>query len=153
MFLVVIAGLLLSPAGAQADDIAVIVHPSTEIEGLSFADLRKILLGDRQLWPSGEPITRIVRAAVAEERSFLLDSIYEMSERQYRQYWIAKIFRAEVTDEPRVVVSNKDIVELVGLIPGAIALVLAEDVPAGLKVIKIDGLGPGDSDYALHVAN
>ena len=75
----------------------------------------------------GLPVTLIVRAAVSEERSIILDRIYDMSEAQFRRYWIAKVFRAEATEEPRIVLSNGEILELVGVIPGAVSIVAAAD--------------------------
>jgi hypothetical protein len=141
--------LFASVSRSFAADIAVAVHPEVRVENLSFAELRKILLGDRQFWPSGQPVTLIVRAPVAEERTLLLEKVYEMTEPQFRQYWIAKVFRAEATSGPRVVVSNDESLELINVLTGAIALVSAADVPAGVKVLKIDGMKPGDRDYPL----
>jgi hypothetical protein len=142
--------LALAAAGAaQAADIAVAVHPDVKVDALTFTELRKILLGDRQFWPSGQPVTLIVRAPVAAERTLLLQRVYEMTEAQFRQYWIAKVFRAEATAGPRVVLSNDESVELIGVLPGAIALISADDVPAGVKVLRIDGQKPGDKTYPL----
>ena len=125
------------------------MHPDVQVENLSFTDLRRVLLGDRQFWPSGQPVTLIVRAPVAAERTLLLKKVYAMTESQFRQYWIAKVFRAEATAGPRIVVSNNELVELVGVLPGAIALVDADDIPAGLKILKVDGRRPGEKDYVL----
>jgi hypothetical protein len=145
------AGLALAgPRAANAaGDIAVVVNPDVKVENVTFTELRKILLGSRQFWPSGQPVTLIVRAPVAPERTFLLQKVYDMSESQYRQYWIAKVFRAEATSGPKVVVSNVESVELVSVLSGAIALMDAGDVPAGLKVLQVDGLLPGSRNYAL----
>jgi hypothetical protein len=49
----------------------------------------------------------------------------------------------------RVVFSNEEAVDLAGVIEGAIAIVGSEDVPEGLKVLKIDGLLPGEPGYPL----
>ncbi len=143
------SGIALLATTAIAEDVAVIVHPDVPVTELSQADLRKIMLGDRQFWPGGQRIALIVRAPIAPERTVLLKKIYEMSEARYRQYWIAKVFRAEATDGPRVVVSNDKIVELVGVIPGAIAFVNANDVPAGARILQVDGSSPGDEDYPI----
>lgn len=147
LFAMAIIALLSS--AAFAGDIAVVVHPDVKVENISFPDLRKFLLGDRQFWPSGQPVTLIVRAPVATERTLLLRKVYGMTEAQYRQYWIAKVFRAEATTGPRIVVSNNESVELVGVLAGAMALVDADDVPAGLKILQVDGRRPGEKDYAL----
>ena len=147
--LLVIGLMTLVSSSALAGDIAVVVHPDVQVENLTFTDLRRVLLGDRQFWPSGQPVTLIVRAPVAAERTLLLRKVYGMTEPQFRQYWIAKVFRAEATVGPRIVVSNNELVELVGVLPGAIALVDADDIPAGLKILKVDGRRPGEKDYAL----
>jgi hypothetical protein len=139
----------LATSAAFAGDIAVVVHPDVQVENLTFAELRRVLLGDREFWPSGQPVTLIVRAPVAAERTVLLKKVYGMTEPQFRQYWIAKVFRAEAAAGPRIVVSNNESVELVGVLPGAIALVDTDDIPAGLKILKIDGRRPGEKDYAL----
>jgi len=141
---------LAGPRAASASgDIAVVVNPDVKVENLTFTELRKILLGNRQFWPSGQPVTLIVRAPVAAERTFLLKKVYDMTEAQYRQYWIAKVFRAEATAGPKVVLSNVESVELVSVLSGAIVLMDASDVPAGLKVMQVDGLLPGSRNYAL----
>jgi hypothetical protein len=72
-----------------------------------------------------------------------------MSEAQFRQYWIAKVFRAEAAAGPRVVYSNEMAGELTTAIPGAVAFVEAAQVPKTLKVLKVNGKLPGDKDYPL----
>jgi len=148
----VIAGfVLVALCGvAEAGAIAVVAHPGVEVDDLSFAELRKIMLADRQFWSTGQRITLIVRAPVAIERTTLLERVFKMSEAQYRQYWVAKVFRGEATDGPRVVVSNEEAVDLVSVLEGAITIVDAVDVPEGLKVLRIDGHLPGDPEYAFN---
>lgn len=148
----VVAGFLLAVSCgiAHADAIAVVAHPGVEVDDLSFADLRKIMLADRQFWSTGKRITLIVRAPVALERTVLLEKVYKMSEARYRQYWIAKVFRAEATDGPRVVVSNEEAVDLVSVLEGAITFIDAADVPEGLKLLRIDGHMPGDDEYPFN---
>jgi len=145
----VAAALIALGGAAQAAEIAVVAHPGVKTDDLSFAELRKLLLGDRQYWEPGEQVTLIVRAPVAEERTLLLEKVYRMSEPQFRRYWVAKVFRAEATSGPKVVLSNEKAVELVGVIPGAIALVALQDVPEGLKILKVDGKAPTDEGYPL----
>ena len=45
--------------------------------------------------------------------------------------------------------SSGEILELIGVIPGAVSIVDAEEVPAGLNVIKLDGKLPGEEGYPL----
>lgn len=141
--------LALGVTPAAAGDIAVIVHPDVDVSNLSFAELRKIMLGDRQFWPSGQKVTLIVAEPVDAGRSVLLDRVYNMSEQQFRQYWIARVFRGEVAEDPKVVISSAGVIEMVSVLNGSIAFVDFQDVPSGVSVLSIDGLRPGDAGYAL----
>jgi ABC-type phosphate transport system substrate-binding protein len=130
-------------------DIAVVVNPDTPVNDLSLADVRKVLLGERQYWNSKLPVVLLIRAPVARERDVVLRVIYQMTESQFKQFWVAKIFRAEAASPPKIVYSNDMQYELVSAIPGAIAFVDAHNVRAGLKVLRVDGHLPGEPDYAL----
>ena len=130
-------------------DIAVVVHPDTPVSDLTLSDVRKVLLGERQYWNAKLPVVLLIRAPVARERDVVLRVIYEMSEEQFKQYWIAKIFRAEAATPPKIVYSNDMQYELVSGIPGAIAFMDARNVRPGLKVLRVDGHLPGDKDYPL----
>jgi len=131
----------------HAGPLAIVVNPSVQLEDLTFVELRKIMMAERQFWTSGQPITLIVRAPDSDERSVLLTQVYKMSEAQYRRYWVAKVFRGEATEGPRVVLSNEEAVDLVGVIEGAISAVDLDDVPEGLKVLRINGHEPGEPEY------
>jgi ABC-type phosphate transport system substrate-binding protein len=155
-FLVVLAviAILLGVAvetGAQskASDMAVIVNPSTPVSDLSLAEVRKVFRGDRQYWTKDVPVVLLIRAPQSRERSVILKTLYGMSESQFKQYWIAKIFRAEATTAPKIVYSNDMATELISVIPGAIAFIPQTDVKDGLKVVKIDGHLPGEPGYPL----
>ncbi len=131
-------------------DIAIVVRPDVPVDNLSFSELRRLMLGDKQYWTSSLRVTLLVRAPGAREREVVLRTIYQMSEAQFRQYWIAKVFRAEAPSAPRIVYSSEMADDLVASVPGAVAFVDASQVPKGLKVLKINGLLPGQKGYPLH---
>jgi ABC-type phosphate transport system substrate-binding protein len=140
------------PSSAQTtrrDDIAVVVNPDTPVSDLSLAEVRKVLLGERQYWNSKLPVVLLIRAPVARERDVVLRVIYQMTESQFKQYWIAKIFRAEAASPPKIVYSNDLQYDLVAAMPGAIAFVDAHNVRPGVKVLRVDGHLPSDRDYPL----
>jgi ABC-type phosphate transport system substrate-binding protein len=142
--------LLMLPLAAENPiDLAIVVRPDVPVDSLSFAELRKLMLGNRQFWTANLRVTLLIRAPGTREREAVLKTIYRMSEAQFQQYWIAKVFREEATAGPRIVYSNEMATELVAAIPGAVAFVETSQVPKGLKVLKIDGLLPGDKGYAL----
>jgi len=137
------------PAQSHDIDVAVVVHPDTPVSNLTLVEVRKVFLGDRQYWSTNVPVVLLIRAPVARERNVVLKIIYQMSEVQFKQYWIAKIFRAEAASAPKVVYSNDMANELVTAIPGAIAFIDARDVRPGTKVLRVDGRLPGDAGYPL----
>lgn len=140
------------PAASQgpvSSAIAIVVHKDLPVDNLSLDDLRSIFLADQQFWPDRTRITLLVRAAQSEERTFVLDRIYEMSEAQFRTYWIAKMFRAEVPRGPKIVLSAGMALDLVVAIPGSISFTSADSVTDSVKVVRVDGLLPGDPGYPL----
>jgi hypothetical protein len=149
---ILIIPTLQKPSAAQTargTDIAVVVHPDTPVTDLSLSEVRKVLLGERQYWNSKLPVVLLIRAPVARERDVVLRVIYQMSEAQFKQYWVAKIFRAEIVSPPKIVYSNDLQYDLVTAMPGAIAFVDARNVRPGLRVLRVDGHLPGERDYPL----
>ncbi len=140
----------VSTVGAQTTEaVAIVVHPQVAVDDLSLDELKNIFLAERQYWQDRSRITLVVRAAIAPERDLVLSEIYGMSEDRYRQYWIAKMFRAEVASGPKIVFSTDMLRDLVTVIPGSIGFVPMSEVGPDLKVIRIDGKLPGDEGYPL----
>jgi ABC-type phosphate transport system substrate-binding protein len=134
---------------ATTGPVAIVVHKDTDIENLSLLELRSIFLANQQFWRDRTRIILFVRAPKSEERDFVLNTIYEMDEAQFRQYWIAKMFRAEVPRGPKVVFSAGMMLELVIAIPGSISFVSVDEVTDAVKVVKVDGMLPTDPGYPL----
>ena len=134
---------------AAGGDIAVVVRADAPVEDLTLSQTRKLLRGEQQFWNSNLRVTLLLRAPAARERDVVLKVIYRMSEAEFRQFWISKMFRAEATSGPKVVYSNEMATELVNALPGSVAFLDASQVPKGLKVLKIDGKLPGQADYPL----
>jgi ABC-type phosphate transport system substrate-binding protein len=140
----------LPSAGAPlGDGVVIVANPSVPVGDLSFNELRRIFLGERQFWSSSLRISLLMRAPAARERDVLLKTVYEMSEAQLRQHWIGKIFRAEAASAPQVFYSDEEILQAVASLPGSIAAVEASHIPRGMRVIKIDGRLPGEAGYRL----
>jgi hypothetical protein len=137
------------PVAAQSADIAVVVHPDVAVDNLALTELRRMLLGDREFWPSGVRVTLLLRAPIATERDVAVRSVCEMTEAQFRQHWIAKVFRAETPNSPKIVYSAEMALDQVSRVPGALTFVEASAVGKGVKVLKIDGRLPGQPGYPL----
>jgi len=149
--LLLIGLALLAPAAADSSngDVAVVVNSSVPVGEISFTELRRVFLGERQFWSSSLRISLLLHAPVARERDVLLKTVYEMSEAQLRQHWIGKVFRAEVPSAPQMFFSDEEITQALAAIPGSIAAVDATRLPRGLKVLKVDGRLPGEPGYRL----
>jgi hypothetical protein len=151
---VILLGIAALPFPARAADakadVAVVVRPELPVSDLSFGDVRKLLMGDRQFWSPGLRVTLLMRAPIAREREVILKTVYRMSESEFRRFWIEKVFRQEAPSGPKIVYSNDTATELVAAIPGAVAFVDAGQVPKGLKILRIDGHLPGERGYPLH---
>jgi ABC-type phosphate transport system substrate-binding protein len=147
------SSLIWSPSQAQNppdSDIAVVAHPDMPVNELSLDEVRRVFLGERQYWNAKLPVVLLIRAPVARERDVVLRVIYQMTETQFKQYWIAKIFRAETASAPKIVYSNDMEDNLVTALPGAIGFMDARDAARDkLKILRVDGLLPGERGYPL----
>jgi ABC-type phosphate transport system substrate-binding protein len=153
--LLLITGLLCSyslgrNAPPPVSDIAVVVSRDVPVEDLTFPELRKIALGDRQFWSSNLRVTLLIRAPEARERDVVLKDVLQMSESQFHMYWVGKVFRAETTAGPKMVYSNEMALSLINSIPGSVAFMDAGQVPRDSKVIRVGGLLPGEKGYPLN---
>ena len=148
---VCLAGTLApaTAAGQAASDIAVVVNSSVPVDNLSLAELRRILLGDKEFWAPGMRVALLIRAPVARERDVIIQHVCEMSEAQFRQHWIAKVFRAETPTGPKIVYSAESALDQLARTQGAITFVDAAAVGRGMKVLKIDGKAPGQPGYRI----
>jgi len=133
----------------QGTTVAVVVHPDTPLDTLSLADLRRVLLGDREFWTPGVRIALFIRAPIAAERDAAVKTVCQMTEAQFRQHWIGKVFRADTQAGPRIVYSNDMAIDQVSRTPGALAFVSAPVTAKNVKVLKIDGKLPGQAGYPI----
>ena len=142
-------GASIDAIGQPASDIAVVAHPDVPADNLTLAELRRLLLGDREFWQSGVRVTLLIRAPIARERDAAVQSVCQMTEAQFRQHWIGKIFRADVQSGPKIVYSTEMALDQVSRLPGAISFVAISQVTKNVKVLKIDGRSPGQAGYKL----
>jgi ABC-type phosphate transport system substrate-binding protein len=146
--------LPIGTAGAQGEvvtssAIAIVVHADTDVDNLSLEELRSIFLAEKQFWSDRQRIILLVRAPQSDERDFVLNRIYQMSEAQFRQYWIGKMFRAEVPRGPKIVFSTDMTLELVTAIPGSISFIRVADASENVKLVRVDGKLPSEPGYPL----
>jgi ABC-type phosphate transport system substrate-binding protein len=144
-----LAGLTTTSAIAQTFAVAVVVHQKNPVANLSTPELRKLFAGEKHSWAGGVPVKLFIRTAGARERVVVL-KLLGMSESEYKQYWIAQVYRGEAQGEPVALFSNGMQKEALATFPGALALVSFQDVKPGMKVVRLDGHLPGETGYPLN---
>jgi hypothetical protein len=145
---------LLSGAAVHAvqktdEALAIVAHPDVPVDDLPLAELRRIFLGERQLWPDGSRITMFIHMPGTRERAATLSQIYRMREAEYRRYWVRKIFRAEIAAGPKIARDSAVMSELLTRVPGAVAAMPVSEVRPPLKVIRVNGHLPGEAGYPV----
>jgi ABC-type phosphate transport system substrate-binding protein len=129
--------------------LAVIVHRSNPIEGMTFRDLRRIFMLETQTWPHGRKITVVLRDKGQPERDDAIRIICGLSEDDYEKHILLRTFQGRVNIGPRSIQSASAMVRFVYSAPGAIGYVAADEVEASVKLLRIDDSVPGDPRYPL----
>ncbi len=152
--------LLPTPAGSVAGvslragsepSLAIVVNRVNPTENLSFAELRKIFLGERSHWPHGRRIAVAMLQQGQPEREAALRAVYRMSEDEYRDHFLKGLFTGEVFVSPKTLESPTVVRKFVFNAPGAIGYLRADDVDESVKVVRIDGHLPNEKDYRLQM--
>lgn len=147
--LLLLACGLFAQQPAPGVDVAVIVNPLNPVDSISTTELRKIFAGEKQSWSGNRPVFVVVRGPQAHEREVLLNRVLHMTESEYKQYWVKKVYSGEAQREPLALMSNGMQLEAVRSDRGGIALISMQDVHPGVKIVKVDGHMPGAPGYLL----
>jgi hypothetical protein len=140
---------LAAQGSGSEGDVAVVVNADLPIDNLTLGELRRLVLGDKAFWPGSVRVALLIRAPIAHERDVILKVVCQMTEAQFRQHWIARVFRADNAVAPKIVYSAQSAAELTAQTPGAITFIDASQVSKGMKVVKVDGKLPGEAGYLL----
>jgi hypothetical protein len=139
--------------GAQeiqgTDDIAVVVSADNPISDISIATLRKVVLGDMTSWKNHATVVLVLRPEGTPERDTVMRVVAQMTNSQFKQHWMGKVFRGEANVEPITVASKGLMLEYLGGREGGIAFIEAPRIFPHVKVVTVNGLKPGDSKYPL----
>jgi phosphate transport system substrate-binding protein len=131
--------------------LAIVVNRSNPTNDLSFSELRKIFLGDRNHWSNGHRIAIAMLGYGQPERRAVLRLIYRMDEANYQDFLLREMFRGDVFGAPKTLASPTILRKFVFNAPGAIGYLRLRDVDSSVKVVRIDGLSPEDKGYRLQI--
>ena len=144
-----LASFSLRTASANGDAIAVVVNKTNVVPTLSAADLKAIFLGQKDRWPTGKPLVPVALGNGHPELHSFLKIICNMSEGDYKKYFLQMTFVGKSVTLPRMVGSAHDVKTLVATTPGAIGFLRASDVDGSVGIVKVNGESPSDPGYQL----
>ena len=144
---------VVSTAGSFAQEnaslpAAVIAHPAISVSSLTIADLRDVLLGERQHWPGGQRVT-VFRPVSGREWEAVLTRVLRLSPLTYDRRLANKLYAGQLSNVPRVVASSTELRRLVAQTPGGIGIISVAEVDSSVKMLRIDNLLPADPGYPV----
>jgi ABC-type phosphate transport system substrate-binding protein len=145
------AGFRLEETYNPQQTLAIIVNKSNPVDNLPFDELRKIFLGQRSRWANGHRIAVVMLERGQPERQTILREVYRMSENDYNRHLLKGLFTGDVFVAPKTLSSPLVLRKFVFNAPGAIGYLRAADVDSSVKVVRVDGLLPADSEYRLQI--
>jgi hypothetical protein len=141
--------LAASSSVASASDVAIIVHPKSPVVGLSLADLSRVFRLDQPRWKSADRIDLVLQAGVSVKQDVILGRVYRMRDAELQAFWLRKVFHGELPAPPRMFAADVSVKQYVAAHPFAIGYIDAALADDTVKVVRIDGKGPGDTGYVL----
>jgi hypothetical protein len=135
-------------AGAQAEQLAVIVAARSRVSGVSTAELNRVFRGGLTRNEDGDRFMPLNQPAGSPYRDAFDRHVLGMSSDQVQAFWIDQKIRGAAA-EPRTVNSINLAVKFVGAFPGAISYVPVSAVGPEVKALRVDGKLPGEPGYPL----
>lgn len=138
--------LLMIFAGAALADLAVVVHADSGLTDISLRDLERIYLGKMTVLPDGENALLVGVEPLSDDFN---RQALDLSTLQVRRHWIKVLFGGGRVTPPQLFEESDAALSFVADELGAIGYVDAKFANAGVKILSVDGLRPGQPGYAL----
>ena len=127
-------GLMTSRADARDENLAVIVHPTTDVSRLSDVQLEAIFLTERRYWSGTDAIIAFNLAPHSGERVYFDQTVLRMDSEAVGRFWRDRRVRSGAPP-PRQVPDPLTVVRLVGRLRGAIGYVPESMVANDVRVV------------------
>jgi len=127
-------GLLASRADARTENLAVVVHPSSDVSRLSDVQLEAIFLTERRYWSGTDPIIPFNLPPHSDERGCFDQAVLRMDSDAVGRFWRDRRVRSG-TPPPRQAPDPLTVVRLVGRLRGAIGYVPESMVRSDVHVV------------------
>jgi ABC-type phosphate transport system substrate-binding protein len=136
-------------SGLYAADVAIIVNKGNSVDAMTAKQLKQIFAGEKARWADGQKIQTLATGAATPEHKVAIRFLFGMSEPDYQKYCLHATFVGTPQLVPRDSGTSQAVLNFVALIPGAIGFIRADLAGSSVKVVKIDGMSPGDAGYPL----
>jgi ABC-type phosphate transport system substrate-binding protein len=143
----------LEPQGSPAADecLAILVNRSNPVENLSFAELRKVFLGEQNHWSDGRRITLVMLESGKPERQAVLNLIYRMEDKDFNAYFLHHVFTGDVHAAPTTLTTPSEVLKFVSNVQGAIGYLRTTAVDESVKIVRVDSVLPCEKDYSIRM--
>ena len=134
-----------------ADSLGIVVNRSNPVENLSFAELRKIFLGEQSHWSNGRRISIVMLEPGKQERQAVLAQIYRMDDKEFDKHFSQGLSSGEIHATPKTLATSTEVLKYVYNVPGAIGYVRVTEADDSVKILHVDSRLPGDKDYSIRL--
>ena len=134
-FLFILSG---GAACAQTASLTAISNAKGAPAEIRFAELRSVLMGERQRWSNGKKVLIALMKTNTSVGRSTSEKIYNMSADELKKFWLALVFQGKA-DAPSFFNTVPELQAFVADNPGAIGIVDMPQASAATQVILVDG--------------
>ena len=134
-----------------ADSLGIVVNRSNPVENLSFAELRKIFLGEQSHWSNGRRISLVMLEPGKQERQAVLAQVCRMDDKDFDKHYSQGLSSGEIHAAPKTLSTSAEVLKYVFNVPGAIGYLRVTEADDSVKILHIESRLPGDKDYGIRL--
>ncbi len=135
-FFLLLAVLAFPVAWSEAADFVVVVNKRNPVHSMESSDVKKIFLGKKIFWPTGEGIDVFLQADGDTHRSFVLEILHK-SPRQLSMYWKQELFSG-TGSPPKEFPDSQSVKNAVAENPKAIGYIDASQLDDSVRGVRVE---------------
>lgn len=136
LFTLILGHLSIARAASLDRSLRIVVNKENSESKLSPADLERVFLGKKTLWPSGVRVQPAMPNEESPTGETFLTSGLGKSVSQFRAYWKRLLFSGGGA-APKTFRTNAQVLDFVARQPGGIGVVSADAVDDRVRVLDI----------------
>jgi hypothetical protein len=136
LVLLLIAALQVSEYARAENDVVLVAHPSVALTRISSTQLKRILSGRDNKWPSGRPVVLVLPPERSAELSWIATQLVGMPVPVYRRFLLGQVFKGELR-APLETTSLSEVQSEVAAHAGAVSALPRSAVPPELNIVEV----------------